>query len=154
MTPVYHRDHLPEGEWHTFRKTALTQMIRIDGPFTVLTSEGPLTCQDGFVAMDQRGYPYPLDAGEQTLIYEPVGPNRTAMRRFVGYRPNPPAEYLEKGTAAPPDEPQYEGVMFSDGTVALRWRTEFKSTSLWTSYDDFFHVHGHPEYGTVIDWLD
>lgn len=76
------------------------------------------------------------------------------MKRFIGYRPNPPAEYLEKGTAAPPDEPQYEGVVFSDGTVALRWRTEFKSTSLWTSYEDFHHVHGHPEYGTVIDWLD
>lgn len=76
------------------------------------------------------------------------------VRRFVGYRPNPPAEYLDNGTAAPPDEPQYEGVVFTDGTVALRWRTEFRSTSLWTSYEDFFHVHGHPEYGTRIDWLD
>jgi hypothetical protein len=76
------------------------------------------------------------------------------MHRFVGYRPNPPAGYLENGTAAPAEEPQYEGIVFTDGTVALRWRTDYRSTSLWTSYSDFFHVHGHPEYGTRIDWLD
>jgi hypothetical protein len=76
------------------------------------------------------------------------------VRRFFGYRPNPPAEYLEKGTAAPVNEPQYEGVVFTDGTVALRWRTEFRSTSVWNSYEDFYRVHGHPEYGTVIVWLD
>lgn len=70
--PVFDREHLPEGEWHTFRKVVPTLMIRIDGPFQVMTSEGPLTCRDGFVAMDQRGYPYPLAADEQALIYEPV----------------------------------------------------------------------------------
>lgn len=76
------------------------------------------------------------------------------MRRFVGYRPEPPAEYLEKGTAAPPDQPQYEGVVFTDGSVALRWRTAYRSTSVWNSYSDFEHVHGHPEYGTRIEWPD
>lgn len=69
--PVYSRDALPQGEWASYRKTAITQMARIDGPFIVLTSEGPLRCQDGFVAMDARGYPYPLSADEQALIYEP-----------------------------------------------------------------------------------
>lgn len=76
------------------------------------------------------------------------------MRRFIAYRPNPPAEYYEAGTANPPDIPQYEGVMFTDGTVAVRWRTQFKSTSLWSSFDELMSVHGHPEYGTVIEWLD
>lgn len=76
------------------------------------------------------------------------------MRRFVGYRPNPPAEYIEAGTAAPPDEPQYEGVVFTDGSVACRWRTEFRSTSVWSCWDDFLRVHGHPEYGTRIEWLE
>lgn len=76
------------------------------------------------------------------------------MKRFIGYRKVPPVEYLKKGTAAPPDEPQYEGIVFTDGSVALRWRTEFKSTSIWASYEDFYHVHGHPEYGTIIEWLD
>lgn len=76
------------------------------------------------------------------------------MHRFIGYRPNPPAEYRENGTANPPDQPQYEGVVFSDGTVVCRWLTEFRSHSVWASWDDFYNVHGHPEYGTVIQWLD
>ena len=77
------------------------------------------------------------------------------MRRFYGYRPNPPPEYLAKGTANAATAPQYEGVVFTDGTVAVRWRTAYRSTSLWTSYEDFFHVHGHAEeYGTIIAWLD
>lgn len=80
--------------------------------------------------------------------FPPVG----QMAVFVGYRPNPPADYLEKGVAAPPTEVQYEGIVFKDGSVALRWRTEYRSTSVWASFDDFFHVHGHPEYGTVIKW--
>lgn len=76
------------------------------------------------------------------------------MKRFQGYRPAPPAEYYDNGTANPPDEVQYEGVVFTDGSVALRWRTAFRSTSVWSSYDDFYQVHGHPEYGTRIEWLD
>lgn len=76
------------------------------------------------------------------------------MRRFIGYRPTPPSDYQERGVAAPPDEPQYEGVVFTDGTVVLRWRTAYRSTSAWASFEDFYQVHGHPEYGTRIDWLD
>jgi len=76
------------------------------------------------------------------------------VKRFRGYRANPPAEYYDKGTANAPTEAQYEGVVFTDGTLALRWRTAFRSTSLWDSYADFFEVHGHPEYGTIIEWLD
>lgn len=74
--------------------------------------------------------------------------------RFVGYRPNPPQEYLTNGTAAPVDQPQYEGVVFSDGSVACRWRTEFRSTSVWSDFASFYRVHGHPEYGTWLDWPD
>lgn len=70
--PTYDREHLPEGEWGTYRKTALTRMIRIAGPFRVMTDEGPLVCRDGFLAMDKRGNPYPIAADEQVLTYEPV----------------------------------------------------------------------------------
>lgn len=76
------------------------------------------------------------------------------MKRFIGYRPNPPADYIEKGHANEAEEPQYEGIQFTDGTVAIRWRTQFKSTSVWTTFDEFMKVHGHPEYGTKIEWLD
>jgi hypothetical protein len=76
------------------------------------------------------------------------------MRRFRCYRPNPPEGYRESGAANPPDEVQFEGVMFSDGTVCVRWLTEFRSHSVWASWDDLEKIHGHPEYGTVIEWLD
>jgi hypothetical protein len=76
------------------------------------------------------------------------------MRRFEVFRPNPPADYQEKGTANPPDEVQFEGVVFTDGSVAVRWLTEFRSHSLWTTLGDLEQVHGHPEYGTRWRWLD
>jgi hypothetical protein len=68
-------DQLPgvPEQWSLYRKKSLTRAVRIDGPFTVETSEGPLTCQDGYLAMDARGYPYPIAADEFALIYEPAG---------------------------------------------------------------------------------
>lgn len=69
---TYSRDNLPEDGWREFRKHAATRMRRMDGPFSVETAEGSLTCQDGFLAVDARGYPYPLAADEQALIYEAV----------------------------------------------------------------------------------
>lgn len=76
------------------------------------------------------------------------------MRRFVGYRPNPPREYYAAGAANAPDQPQYQGVEFDDGTVVCRWLTEYRSHSIWDSWTAFYAVHGHPEYGTRIEWLD
>jgi hypothetical protein len=71
-------------------------------------------------------------------------------RLFKGYRPQPPAEYAEKGITNSGSEPDYEGIIFSDGTVAIRWLTQYRSVSIWQSWDDFYRVHGHPEYGTTI----
>lgn len=76
------------------------------------------------------------------------------MRRFIGYRPNPPEEYIGKGITNVDGTADYEGVIFSDGTVVLRWCTAFKSHSVWDSYESFYQVHGHPEYGTEIRFLD
>lgn len=75
------------------------------------------------------------------------------MKLFKGYRPNPPPEYYDKGCANAPEEVQYEGVVFDDGTVVIRWMTKFQSTSQFKSYEDFYSVHGHPEYGTRIEWV-
>lgn len=61
------------ADWPKWRKTAVTSAIRIDGPFIVDTSEGPLRCEDGWLAVDARGYPYPIAADEFPLIYEAVG---------------------------------------------------------------------------------
>lgn len=53
-----------------YRKTSLTSALRMARPFVVETSEGPLTCQDGWLCFDARGYPYPVAADEFALIYE------------------------------------------------------------------------------------
>ena len=76
------------------------------------------------------------------------------MRRFKCYRPDPPEGYRESGVANAPDEVQFEGIEFSDGTCAVRWLTQFRSVSVWESFATLENVHGHPEYGTVIEWLD
>ena len=72
---IFSVDRLPSDpeSWPRYRKTALTRATRIDGPFTVQTSEGPLRCQDGYLATDARGYPYPIAADEFALIYERAG---------------------------------------------------------------------------------
>jgi hypothetical protein len=72
---------------------------------------------------------------------------------FVGYRPD--AAALGKHTPDqlnPPDAPQYQGVIFADGTCVMRWLTARRSWSVWGSFGEMFDVHGHPEYGTRIAW--
>jgi hypothetical protein len=78
-----------------------------------------------------------------------------ACWHFVGYRPD--AAALGKHTPDQlnePDAPQYQGVVFADGTVAMRWLTARRSHSVWSSFGEMFDVHGHPEYGTRIVWPD
>jgi hypothetical protein len=77
------------------------------------------------------------------------------MQRFTVYRRN----LSERGTHTElqrnaDTEAQYEGVIFTDGSVAIRWMTACRSTSVWSSIEDCLNVHGHPEYGTEIVWHD
>jgi len=76
------------------------------------------------------------------------------LRRFLLYRRYPPENYVREGYANPPNEKQLEGIVFSDGSVCIRWLTETKSHSIWSNFHDFERVHGHPDYGTEIVWLD
>lgn len=46
-----------------------------------------------------------------------------------------------------------EGVEFTDGTVAIRWRTKYSSTVFWQSMQEVEAVHCHGG-NSVIDWLD
>lgn len=69
---------------------------------------------------------------------------------FAGVRVKPPTDYVDKGITNAGTRPDYEGVIFSDGTVAVRWLTQFRSTSIWATMDEFLKVHGHPEYETRI----
>ena len=76
------------------------------------------------------------------------------MRRFTMFRRNVPDETHDANQKNPPDEPQFEGVVFTDGSVAIRWRTAKRSTSLWDSLEDMLAIHGHPEYGSELVWHD
>lgn len=73
----------------------------------------------------------------------------TAYRRSISGRDTHTA--LQKNAD---DVPQFEGVIWSDGTVTLRWLTACRSTSVWANVEDMLNIHGHPEYGTDIAWHD
>ena len=77
------------------------------------------------------------------------------IQRFTAYRRNLSAmgTHTEQQRNAD-DAPQFEGVIWTDGSVTLRWLTECRSTSVWNSLKDMLDVHGHPEYGTDIVWHD
>ena len=76
------------------------------------------------------------------------------MRNFTMYRRNIPVETHDANQRNAPDEPQFEGVVFSDGRVAVRWLTAKRSCSVWDCMDDMLAIHGHPEYGSVLVWHD
>jgi len=78
----------------------------------------------------------------------------TYPRTFAGWRPDPPEEYRAKGITNAGESCDYQGVIFADGSVVVRWMTEFRSHSVWACWDDFYRVHGHPEYGTRIVFGD
>lgn len=77
------------------------------------------------------------------------------IKRFTAFRKNmddrETHNHLQKN---PESEPQYEGVIWSDGTVTIRWLTPLRSHSVWDCIGDMLGVHGHPEYGTEIIWHD
>jgi len=75
------------------------------------------------------------------------------MKCFTVYRRKIPDSHNDD-QANSPDEPQFEGVVFSDGTVAVRWLTTKKSTSVWSCMADLLAIHGHPEYETEVVWQD
>lgn len=58
------------GEMKQYRKRVLTLAKRMDGPFSVQTTEGLMTCRDGWLAIDSRGEPYPIADEEFREIYE------------------------------------------------------------------------------------
>jgi hypothetical protein len=55
-----------------YRKKFLTRAWRIEGPFVIETTEGLMTCQDGYLAQDSRGFYYPIAKEEFDAIYVSV----------------------------------------------------------------------------------
>jgi hypothetical protein len=52
------------------------------------------------------------------------------MRRFTVYRRGDLSATHNADQVNAPDQPQYEGVVFSDGTTVVRWLTAARSTSV------------------------
>ncbi len=75
-------------------------------------------------------------------------------RMFVGYRPAPPEEYVSKGLTNSGAKPDYIGWETPQGRVVLEWQTSYKSVTIYDSWDDFWHITGHPEYGTELKFID
>lgn len=46
-----------------------------------------------------------------------------------------------------------EGIMFSDGSVAVRWPNAKGSTTVWSSIEDAEAVHGHGGLTNIV-WID
>lgn len=82
---TFSKDNLPVpvSEMGLHRKTALTPMILMDGPFTVITQEGSYDLPEGWhglLAVDKAGHPYPIALAEYHETYEPVGTMRVPLR--------------------------------------------------------------------------
>ena len=77
------------------------------------------------------------------------------MKRFTAYRRTISQRDTHTAFQKNADDvPQFEGIVWTDGTVTLRWLTACRSTSVWESLKDMLNIHGHPEYGTEIIWHD
>ncbi|QNE18236.1 hypothetical protein F1D05_10430 [Kribbella qitaiheensis] len=46
-----------------------------------------------------------------------------------------------------------EGIQFSDGSVALRWLSQYPCTAVWESLEALLAIHGHSG-STVVRWID
>lgn len=60
--------------WPLAQKRTLTRVARVPGPFSVETTEGTMTCEDGWLAVDELGNPYPIAADVFDRTYVLVQP--------------------------------------------------------------------------------
>lgn len=81
-------------------------------------------------------------------------PKDTMPLTFVVYRTEAKGlkPEFEQNNYLDSDQVQFEGVVFWDGTVAIRWRTPTTSMSFWESMEALkrVHIYAHPDYGTKI----
>ena len=69
----FRRGALPTDGWERYRKMAATFAIYIDEPFSVDTAEGTVSLpKGGWLALDSRGYPYPIAREEFDETYERI----------------------------------------------------------------------------------
>jgi len=78
----------------------------------------------------------------------------TQVKRFTVYRRGDISATHDENQRNAPDVPQFEGVVFTDGSCVIRWLTAKRSTAVWNSLDDMLAIHGHPEYDTELVFHD
>jgi hypothetical protein len=74
--PLYEPHNLPGSGWTWWRKRTATRMVQIGGPCRVQTANGPVALPvgwRGYLAIDEAGWPYPVDDAVQRSSYEPAG---------------------------------------------------------------------------------
>ena len=78
------------------------------------------------------------------------------IRRFTMFRRGDLSATHNSDQVNGADDPQFEGVVFSDGTCVIRWCTPLRSTAVWTDFATMAGVHGHPEerYQSELVWHD
>ncbi|WP_327377975.1 hypothetical protein OG393_30855 [Streptomyces sp. NBC_01216] len=72
--------------------------------------------------------------------------NPTVPRRFYLHRTTDNTGVSGTGRVA-------DGILWTDGTVSIRWLGERPSTVFWNSIHNALHVHGHGG-ATRVVWLD
>lgn len=107
-------DNMPDDDgWAEYRKTEPVKARRMNGPFTVQTREGIVECEDGWLAVDNGGYPYPIADDEFENIYEPVDapaaddadPDAEPAPEDQVERPADDLAAMADGATPPTDEP-------------------------------------------------
>ncbi len=68
------------------------------------------------------------------------------MKRFHLIRQVDVSNFSGTGTVV-------EGIMFSDGSCAVRWLTKYTSWAIYNSIEDVIAIHGH-EGATNVEWID
>ena len=69
-------DSLPDrGEFVAYKRKTGILAMRMPGPFKVQTLEGVMTCENGWLALDANGYPYPIADDVFNKTYQPADLN-------------------------------------------------------------------------------
>jgi len=85
-----------------------------------------------------------------------TGALASGVRTFTTYRRGDISDTHDENQMNPPDQPQFHGVVWPDGTCTIRWATAKAATAVWDSFEDMEAIHGHYEdgYGTEVVWDD
>ncbi len=92
------------------------------------------------------------DADNILALLSAEGEKLPLVKTFKMYRHSDLSATHDKNQVNKSDEVQFEGVVFSDGKVAIRWLTACRSVSVWDCFEDMMKIYGHPEYGSELVW--